>query len=189
MAPTELQPRQTPHEHRRPPQTGASVGEEAMHTSNSRMIQKHPATFQCTLCPKRFTRAFSLRNHLRAHGDVRPFVCSVCGKAFTRQHDRKSHEGLHSGEKKFVCEGDLRAGGQWGCGRRFARASNLGRHFRSECGRVCIKPLLDEELADRRAAWERERMEAWERRATALEPSSQAAAIWPAYGPQHRAAS
>ncbi|GJC96402.1 oocyte zinc finger protein XlCOF20 [Colletotrichum higginsianum] len=160
-----------------------------MHTSNSRMIQKHPATFQCTLCPKRFTRAFSLRNHLRAHGDVRPFVCSVCGKAFTRQHDRKSHEGLHSGEKKFVCEGDLRAGGQWGCGRRFARASNLGRHFRSECGRVCIKPLLDEELADRRAAWERERMEAWERRAAALEPSSQAAAIWPAYGPQHRAAS
>lgn len=39
----------------------------------------------------------------------------------------------------------------WGCGRRFARADALGRHFRSEAGRICIKPLLDEEHADRQA--------------------------------------
>ncbi|MBE7181713.1 MAG: C2H2-type zinc finger protein, partial [Terriglobus roseus] len=58
--------------------------------------QKHPATFQCSLCPKRFTRAYNLRSHLRTHTDERPFVCSVCGKAFARQHDRKRHEGLHS---------------------------------------------------------------------------------------------
>jgi hypothetical protein len=37
----------------------------------------------------------------------------------------------------------------WGCGRRFARADALGRHFRSEAGRICIKPLLDEERAER----------------------------------------
>lgn len=73
----------------------------------------------------------------------------MCGKAFARQHDRKRHEGLHSGEKKFVCRGELSRSGQWGCGRRFARADALGRHFRSEAGRVCIKPLLDEESAER----------------------------------------
>ena len=112
-------------------------------------IQKHPATFQCTLCPKRFTRAYNLRSHLRTHTDERPFVCTVCGKAFARQHDRKRHEGLHSGEKKFVCKGTLQSGNNWGCGRRFARADALGRHFRSEAGRVCIKPLLDEEAAER----------------------------------------
>ena len=112
-------------------------------------VQKHPATFQCHLCPKRFTRAYNLRSHLRTHTDERPFVCTVCGKAFARQHDRKRHEGLHSGEKKFVCKGDLSSGGQWGCGRRFARADALGRHFRSEAGRVCIKPLLDEEAQER----------------------------------------
>ncbi|ROV99440.1 hypothetical protein VMCG_06346 [Cytospora schulzeri] len=115
--------------------------------------QKHPATFQCTLCPKRFTRAYNLRSHLRTHTDERPFVCTVCGKAFARQHDRKRHEGLHSGEKKFVCKGDLKAGGQWGCGRRFARADALGRHFRSEAGRICIKPLLDEEMIERQKQW------------------------------------
>ncbi|KAF8430954.1 hypothetical protein BGX38DRAFT_1058559, partial [Terfezia claveryi] len=118
----------------------------------SRRVQKHPATFQCHLCPKKFTRAYNLRSHLRTHTDERPFVCTICGKAFARQHDRKRHEGLHSGEKKFVCRGQLKAGGVWGCGRRFARADALGRHFRSEAGRICIRPLLDEEHAERSRA-------------------------------------
>lgn len=126
--------------------------------SGPKRVQKHPATFQCSLCPKRFTRAYNLRSHLRTHTDERPFVCTVCGKAFARQHDRKRHEGLHSGEKKFVCKGELKAGGQWGCGRRFARADALGRHFRSEAGRICIKPLLDEEMLERQRQWGEQRM-------------------------------
>jgi hypothetical protein len=121
--------------------------------SNPKRTQKHPATFQCTLCPKRFTRAYNLRSHLRTHTDERPFVCSVCGKAFARQHDRKRHEGLHSGEKKFVCRGNLKDNNHWGCGRRFARADALGRHFRSEAGRVCIRPLLEEE-AQEKGGWD-----------------------------------
>lgn len=125
----------------------------------SKRVQKHPATFQCSLCPKRFTRAYNLRSHLRTHTDERPFVCTVCGKAFARQHDRKRHESLHSGEKKFICKGELKAGGQWGCGRKFARADALGRHFRSEAGRVCIKPLLDEELVERQRAWNEQQMQ------------------------------
>ncbi|KAK5138247.1 hypothetical protein LTR08_003308 [Meristemomyces frigidus] len=128
--------------------------------ADSRRAQKHPATFQCGLCPKRFTRAYNLRSHLRTHTDERPFVCTVCGKAFARQHDRKRHEGLHSGEKKFVCKGTLQCTQQWGCGRRFARADALGRHFRSEAGRVCIKPLLDEEAAERQKAWMEEQQQA-----------------------------
>ncbi|KAL6409769.1 hypothetical protein AUP68_06164 [Ilyonectria robusta] len=122
--------------------------QDSENSGPAKRVQKHPAIFQCTLCPKRFTRAYNLRSHLRTHTDERPFVCTVCGKAFAQQLDRDRHESLHSGEKKFVCKGDLKVGGQWGCGRRFARADTLGRHFRSEAGRVCIKPLLDEEISE-----------------------------------------
>jgi hypothetical protein len=139
---------------------GAQGGEGGNGVGGPKRVQKHPATFQCSLCPKRFTRAYNLRSHLRTHTDERPFVCTVCGKAFARQHDRKRHESLHSGEKKFVCKGELKAGGQWGCGRRFARADALGRHFRSEAGRICIKPLLDEEMIDRQRQWQEQRMAA-----------------------------
>ncbi|KAK7917257.1 hypothetical protein PG985_010865 [Apiospora marii] len=117
--------------------------------SARRHIQKHPATFQCTLCPKRFTRAYNLRSHLRTHTDERPFVCTVCGKSFARQNDRKRHEKLHDNEKKFVCKGDLGTGGQWGCGRLFRLPKDLGNHFRTETGRTCIKPLVDEEMMRR----------------------------------------
>jgi hypothetical protein len=57
--------------------------------------QKNAAVFQCTLCPKRFMRAYNLRSHLRTHTDERPFICSACGKAFARQHDKRKHQCPH----------------------------------------------------------------------------------------------
>jgi hypothetical protein len=107
--------------------------------------------FQCTLCPKIFTRAYNLRSHFRTHTDERPFVCTVCGKTFARNLDRKRHKGLYS-EKKFVSKGDMKDGSLWGCGRRFARADALGMHLRSEAGCICIIPLLEEEIQAWQAA-------------------------------------
>jgi SCA7, zinc-binding domain len=50
-------------------------------------------------------------------------------------------------EKKFVCEGEVRSapGTKWGCGRRYATANALSRHFHSAAGKLCIDPLFDEE--------------------------------------------
>lgn len=116
----------------------------------SKKIQLNPASFACDLCDKRFTRAYNLRSHKRTHTNERPYVCSVCDKAFARQHDRKRHEALHSGEKKYECKGFLRDGvTTWGCGHKFARADALGRHFRTEAGKECIKSLVDEAEAEK----------------------------------------
>jgi hypothetical protein len=49
----------------------------------------------CHICPKRFTRGFHLRSHIRTHTAERPFPCSECGKTFTRANDRKRHEKIH----------------------------------------------------------------------------------------------
>lgn len=107
------------------------------------------AKFKCSLCSKHFTRNFNLWSHQLTHTDERLFPCSICEKRFVRDNDRKVHESLHTGEKKFVCGGDLRNGQKWGCGRKFALAKNLLRHFRCETGKRCRAPVMNEEQSSR----------------------------------------
>lgn len=70
-----LSPKMTPR--RRPSLSELSVDLKSYNWFNSsqvtsppappKLVQRHPGTFQCNLCPKRFTRAYNLRSHLKTH--------------------------------------------------------------------------------------------------------------------------
>lgn len=115
----------------------------------SRPTLKHPLAFNCHLCAKKFTRKHNLESHIRVHNDEKPFQCSVCNEKFTRKNDCDRHERLH-GEKTSVCFGQLEDGATWGCQASFGRADNLADHLRSRVGRKCIRPMILQQLRNRR---------------------------------------
>jgi hypothetical protein len=113
----------------------------------SRSTAKNPATFQCHLCPRKFTRKYNLDNHLRTHEGTKPFRCKLCDTSFTRKNDRDRHEDVHK-DKKFTCSGHLNDGSTWGCQSSFRRADKLAAHLKTKTGLKCLRPLLLQKLQD-----------------------------------------
>jgi uncharacterized C2H2 Zn-finger protein len=126
----------------------AKPNQQALHIKQERKVRQF--IFPCNVCPKKFTRAATLNEHLRTHTGERPFTCSVCGKSFIRVKEWGRHKETHSGQKEFICSGYLSNMCEWGCGREFARADALARHFKSALGQRCLRPLLQESEAQSR---------------------------------------
>lgn len=65
--------------------------------------KKESTKHQCAVCGKDYTRANSLRIHLRTHNNERPYNCKSCGKTFVRKHDCERHERLlHTDQKQAI---------------------------------------------------------------------------------------
>lgn len=113
--------------------------------AKSSLTPPNSNSFPCPICSKVFLKQYNLKSHMNSHSIEKPFQCSKCPKTFARSHDKKRHELLHNGVKNFKCEGYLSDGvTKWGCGKKFARSDALSRHFRTETGWLCIRPLMEE---------------------------------------------
>ena len=103
--------------------------------ANHHQIQKEETTFikkgtkrkraqhECDVCEKRFTRADSLKTHMRIHTNERPYECDVCEKRFTRSSGLKLHMRIHTNERPYECDV---------CEKRFTRSGSLKRHKRTQ---------------------------------------------------------
>jgi DNA-directed RNA polymerase subunit RPC12/RpoP len=91
----------------------------------------------CKDCLRSYTRAATLKEHLRVHSNEKPYKCSTCSKAFTRIKDRNRHQGIHNGER-YQCD-DVHGNG---CKRRFTRKESLMAHFDTKIGAKCAEKYV-----------------------------------------------
>ncbi|XP_059157359.1 zinc finger protein 780B-like [Physella acuta] len=61
-------------------------------------------SLKCNRCNLMFTDTRSLKRHLMAHDDVRPYACEKCGQSFRRNEHLKKHMVTHSDERPFTCK-------------------------------------------------------------------------------------
>lgn len=103
-----------------------STGAKPMdHNAKKERLLTANRPYGCEHCPKAFTTAAHLKEHLKIHSGFKPHRCVVCGKAFIRGPDLKRHERVHSNERPFACQM---------CEKAFKHKSHLKDHERQHRG-------------------------------------------------------
>ncbi|KND02394.1 uncharacterized protein SPPG_09063 [Spizellomyces punctatus DAOM BR117] len=86
-------------------------------------------TFPCTVCGRRFTRNYNLREHMQVHDSVRVrrFHCTECPRSYFRSADLSRHRKSQHTPPILLCI----------CGAAFRRTSQARKH-QSECVRALV---------------------------------------------------
>ncbi|KAM9470442.1 uncharacterized protein Hap1MRO34_012416 isoform 2-T2 [Clarias gariepinus] len=88
-------------------------------------VQVGEQPHRCELCGKRFTHSRSLERHQLVHTGERPHRCPQCGRSFSRLGNLERHQRIHTGERPYECGA---------CGKRFSRIEYLKRHQQIHSG-------------------------------------------------------
>ena len=91
---------------------------EVLHLSSSKV-------HRCKECLKIYSRAGTLKVHMRKHTGERPFECLECGKRFAEKGNLSTHQRIHSGERPYKCSD---------CQQTFTTQGHLTDHRRTHTG-------------------------------------------------------
>lgn len=61
-------------------------------------------TLACTDCGEIFLSLVQLKEHMKTHGELRPYWCDICGATFTQQRSVEKHRQLHRRQQDCRCE-------------------------------------------------------------------------------------
>lgn len=100
-------------------------GEEDLTSDPADFLETRDNFLRCPVCPKTFSRATSLNNHIKTHSGEKAHSCSYCGKRFGRADLLKSHKRTHTGERPYSCNI---------CSKTYAHPSQLRIHKRVHTG-------------------------------------------------------
>ncbi|KAM9790674.1 zinc finger and BTB domain-containing protein 14-like isoform X2 [Syngnathus typhle] len=150
------------------------------HSAKKERLLTANRPYGCEHCPKAFTTAAHLKEHLKIHSGFKPHRCVVCGKAFIRGPDLKRHERVHSNERPFACqlcekafkhkshlkdhERQHRGERPFNCGscdKAFIKASDLKRHWNTMHSgnprrQMALSPGASQHAADDQRDWKLE---------------------------------
>ncbi|XP_043064047.1 zinc finger protein 62 isoform X2 [Drosophila ficusphila] len=99
---------------------GKSFKQKIQMTTHVTAVHTKIRAFKCDMCPKDFLTKRDLKDHVKAHLNIRDKVCEVCQKAFTNANALVKHRHIHK-EKTLQCSL---------CTTRFSERVSLGVHMR-----------------------------------------------------------
>lgn len=103
------------------------------------------AVFQCPMCNRRFTRRFSLQEHIKLHSGEKEYVCPApgCNKRFSTTGNLARHRRRHGYIPPLACPVNK-------CKYSTNAAHKLARHMKSHTDapeRICRFPGCDKKFA------------------------------------------
>lgn len=92
------------------------------------LLGRLPHALLCPHCGRSYTHRSTLRRHLRAHTDDKPYGCGMCGYRAIQRSDVTRHMRTHTGEKPYPCPH---------CQHRASQSGDLDRHIVSVHPDLC----------------------------------------------------
>ncbi|XP_062128340.1 uncharacterized protein LOC133840495 [Drosophila sulfurigaster albostrigata] len=99
---------------------GKSFKQKIQMSNHVTAVHTKIRAFKCAMCPKDFLTKRDLKDHIKAHLNIRDKVCEICQKSFTNANALVKHRHIHR-EKTLQCSL---------CNTKFSERVSLGVHMK-----------------------------------------------------------